>query len=191
MKKEELDILLEKYYSGTATEEEEFSLRSFFRSAEIPAGYEAEAEIFRFMSEAYTVPEPSADLNSRIISALDKARNINKFKRIRKAYYTLSGVAAGILIIIASWFFLARSSEPHDTFEDPELAYAAAVDILYEVSGRLNRGLQTVEPVTRMNTMQLLKIGELEKTVDLAGRELQSLDHLDKVIEMAGNSDEQ
>jgi hypothetical protein len=59
------------------------------------------------------------------------------------------------------------------------------VNILYEVSGRLNQGLQTFEPA------QLGKIGEFGKTVDLAGRELQSLDHLNRVIEMTGNSDEQ
>jgi hypothetical protein len=185
MKKEELDILLEKYYSGTATEEEEALLISFFLSAELTPGYEAEAEIFRYMKETSSVPEPSADLDSRIIYALDKSRKDNKSNLLRKRYYTLSGIAASVLIIIASLFFLQRINEPADTFDDPELAYAAAVNILYEVSGRLNQGLQTFEPA------QLAKIGEFGKTVDLAGRELQSLDHLNRVIEMTGNSDEQ
>lgn len=191
MKKEELDILIEKYYSGTATEEEEMLLRTFFLSAEVPPGYETEADIFRYMKETSSVPEPSADLDSRIIFALGKSRNNNKFTLVRKKYYTLSGIAAGILIIIASWFFLERINEPSDTFDDPELAYAAAINILYEVSGRMNQGLQTIEPVTRMKAGQLSKIGEFEKTVDLAGRELRSLDHLNRVIEMTVNSGEQ
>jgi hypothetical protein len=179
-----------RYYSGTSTEEEEAFLRSFFLSADILPGYETEAEIFRYMYETSAVPEPSADLDSRIIDALDNSRKEYKISIIRKRYYTLSGIAAGILIIIASWFFLEKSNEPADTFDDPELAYAAAVNILHEVSGRLNAGLQTIEPVTLMNPGQLGIIGELEKTVDLAGRELQSLDHLNKMIEMTSHPDE-
>jgi hypothetical protein len=191
MKKEELDILLDKYYSGTTSEEEEELLRTFFISAEVLPGYETEAEIFRYMKDASAVPEPSADLDSRIIIALDNSLKKSKITSLRRRYSTLSGIAAGILIIIASWFFLDRINESADTFDDPEMAYAAAVNILYEVSGRLNKGLQTIEPVARMNTGPLEKIGEFEKSVDLAGRELQSLDHLERVIEMTGNSDEQ
>jgi hypothetical protein len=190
MKKEDLDILIDKYYSGKATEEEEALLRTFFLSAEVLPGYETEAEIFRYMKDISAVPEPVADLDSRIINALDNLRKDNKIITLRRKYYTLSGIAAAILIIIASLFFLERINEPADTFDDPELAYAAAVNILYEVSGRLNKGFQTIEPVTLMDAGHLGKIGEFEKTMDLAGRELQSLDYFEKVFEMTGNSDE-
>jgi hypothetical protein len=190
MKKEELDLLLEKYFSGTSTEAEEASLRSFFSSAGIPRGYETEAEMFRFMNEASSVPEPSDDLSDRIIHALDDIRKPNKIRLLKNKYYAFSGIAAGILIVIASWFFLTRSNEPADTFDDPELAYAAVVNILYDVSGRLNQGGQAIEPVALMNTGQLGKIGEFERIMDMAGRNLRSLDKLGEGIELTGYSDE-
>ena len=71
MNEEELKRLIEKYYSGESTEEEERALRAYFIENSAPPGYEAEKEIFSFLMEAGEVPEPSAGFEARIIKAVD------------------------------------------------------------------------------------------------------------------------
>ena len=71
MNEEELKRLIEKYYNGISTDEEEKALRGYFSKNNAPQGYEAEKEIFSFYNEAGEVPEPSADFEARIIKALD------------------------------------------------------------------------------------------------------------------------
>ena len=73
MNEEELKRLIEKYYSGESTEEEERALRSYFIENNAPPGYEAEKEIFSFLMEAGEVPEPSAGFEARIIKAVDSS----------------------------------------------------------------------------------------------------------------------
>ena len=48
MKEEELKRLIGKYYNGESTEEEESTLRNYFRKNNIPPGYEAEKSIFGY-----------------------------------------------------------------------------------------------------------------------------------------------
>ena len=49
MNEEELKRLIEKYYSGTSTDDEEKTLRAYFSENIAPAGYEAEKEIFSLL----------------------------------------------------------------------------------------------------------------------------------------------
>ena len=56
MKTEELNRLLEKYYSGESTEEEERDLKVFFTGNDIPEGYEAERALFGYFMTVSEVP---------------------------------------------------------------------------------------------------------------------------------------
>jgi len=71
MKKEELDSLLEKYYSGISTESEELTLRAYFSSESVTEEYVGEKLIFGYFSSEVKVPEPSADFESSIIRGVE------------------------------------------------------------------------------------------------------------------------
>jgi len=72
MKEEDLKRLIDRYYSGESTEEEEIALRDYFRKENIPEGYEAEKVIFGFYSEYEDIPEPSIGFEARILAGIDR-----------------------------------------------------------------------------------------------------------------------
>jgi hypothetical protein len=180
MKKEELDRLISRYYTGSTTKEDERELISFFSGNDIPDGYEAEKAIFRYLEDASEIPEPSPDLEARIIAGLDFSENQG---RVRRLLITLSGVAAAIIIMTGSWFLLTTSNKPADTFTDPQLAYEETLKILYDVSSRMNQGAAAMEPFTKINS-SLKSLQVISKSTETFQNSFRSLDHLQKAIEI-------
>lgn len=188
MKKEELDKLLNKYYNGESTEDDENVLKTFFSGNEVPEGYEAEVAIFSFYKNASGIPEPSSDFESRILAAVDVAENSKRLSgKFRRLIYPSISIAAGILIIVATWFFFNKSREPRDTFTDPELAYAETIKILEVVSSQLNKGTRALEPVSRINAVSTKSFETISKTQKMVEKNLRNLDYLNKAFEIVNS----
>jgi len=147
MEENKLKELLDKYYDGVTSPEEELELKTYFSGNNVLPGYEAEKEIFSYYSGMEKIIVPFADFEMRIIKSVDDLERIKLINNKRKRYITLFSVAATILIMIGSWFFLLREREPADTFSDPTLAYAETMRILNNVSVNLNRGTEALKPV--------------------------------------------
>lgn len=180
MKEEELDKLLEKYYKGESSEDEEITLKKFFQSDSIPEGYEAEKEVFSLYSLSGIIPEPSIDFEERIVAEIDNIEKNRKSAITRKiVLYSLS-TAAGLLIIAGSYFFLNNSRELKDTYSDPKIAYAETMKILMDVSSKLNKGSQVLEPLGKINKTTNESIRSINKSARIIGNGLNSVSNLDK-----------
>jgi len=151
MNSEEIKHLLEKYYRGESTLDEETSLKTFFSQAEIPEDLDDEKEIFNYYLQTALVPEPSLNFEKNIVSAIDSLDHSLLSIRRRRVFGIITGIAAGMLILTGSYFFFIHKSEPRDTYSDPEIAYIETMKILYNVSSRLNRGTQ---PLGQINLLQ-------------------------------------
>jgi hypothetical protein len=150
MNTEEIKQLLEKYYNGESSIDEELALKEFFTREIVPDELEIEKGIFNYYSESSAMPLPPEGFGDRIINAIDdQEKNLADFRR-RRIFRTVTGIAAGILIMTGSYFFFTNRSEPADTFSDPEIAYNEAMKILYDVSARLNNGTRALEKVGMM-----------------------------------------
>jgi hypothetical protein len=180
MNEEELKRLIEKYYNGTSTEEEERSLRVWFSKNNAPPGYEAEKEIFGYYLQAGEVPEPAADFEERISRAIDKTDANGRPNQFRTLVLPLLSAAAGLLILAGSYFFFIHRTETEDTFKDPEIAYAETVKILMDVSAQINRGTRPLKPVGRINEIKVKSLGSINKTATLVEKNLKSLGYLRK-----------
>jgi hypothetical protein len=178
MKEEDLKRLIDRYYSGESTEEEEIALRDYFRKGNIPEGYEAEKVIFGFYSESEEMPEPSIDFEARILAGIDASERESASLRLRKYLLPLISTAAGLLLLAGSYFYFVRRAEPSDTFKDPAMAYAETIKILREVSLQLNRGTQVLEPVGKMNEATKKSFETLNKSTRMVQKNLKSLDYL-------------
>ncbi len=189
MNTKELNKLLEKYYKGESTEEEEEKLRMFFSGGNIPEGYEAEKDIFSYYNEAITVPEPSYDFEARIIEGIDKSEESRRKVTIRRYLIPSLSAAAGILLLAGSYFFFIHRTEPRDTFTDPAIAYAETMKILMNVSSQLNRGAMALEPVGRMNEMTTKSFESINKSTKIVERNLKSLNYLERAIEIVNVPD--
>ena len=184
MKEEELKRLIEKYYNGESTEEEESSLRDYFRKNNIPEGYEAEKVIFGYFDESTEVPEPSIDFEARILAGIDASESKRRSRTMKKYLLPILSAAAGLLIVGGSYFYFIVRAEPRDTFTDPEIAYAETIKILREVSSQMNRGTQVLEPVGKINKVTKKSFETINKSTRIVEKNLKNLDLLNKAIEI-------
>ena len=180
MKEEDLKRLIDRYYSGESTEDEEIVLKDYFRKNNAPDGYEAEKVIFGFYSESEGIPEPSIDFESRILAGIDASERQSTSLKLRKYLLPVISSAAGLLLLAGSYFYFTGRAEPADTFKDPEMAYAETIKILRDVSLQLNHGAQILEPVGKMNEVTKKSFETINKSTRIVEKNLKSLDYLQK-----------
>jgi hypothetical protein len=185
MSAEELNRLLERYYNGESTEDEENLLRSFFSGNEVPEGYEAEKEIFSFYSRNVRIPEPSPGFEARLIEGIDRSERLAASLKIRKILMPWLSAAAAIIIMFGSWFVFVHKNEPRDTFTDPKIAYAETMKILRDVSVRFNQAARSLEPVGRFNEAANESMKTINRSSEIVRKNLKSLGYLNKA---SGNS---
>jgi hypothetical protein len=184
MKEEELKRLIAKYYNGESTEEEESSLRNYFAKNNIPQGYEAEKAIFGYFDESSEIPEPSIGFEARILAGIDASERKRRSQRMKRYLLPMLSAAAGFLILIGSYFFFIHRTEPLDTYKDPKIAYAETMKILMAVSSQLNRGVQTLEPVSKIDEMTTKSFKAINKSAIIIEKNLKNLNYLQKAIEI-------
>jgi hypothetical protein len=185
MNEEELKRLIEKYYNGESTEEEESILRDYFRKNNIPEGYEAEKLIFSYYTESAELPEPSLDFEARILAGIDASQIKRGSQKIKKYLLPLLSTAAGLLILAGSYFFFTKRAESRDTFKDPEIAYAETIKILRDVSSQLNHNAQVLEPVGKMSEFTRKSFKSINKSTGIVEKNLKNLDYLQRAIDLS------
>jgi len=184
MNTEEIKNLLERYYNAECSEEEEMILRKFFREEDVPEELLEEKEIFNYYSSSGTVPEPSAGFEERIISAIDKADTATLTSGRRKLWLSIASIAAGLLILTGTYFFFSNRSENIDTFSDPDIAYAEAMKILYNVSVRMNRGTRALETVAMIQEIPGRSLKTINKSTTIIEEKLKPLGYFNKAVEI-------
>ncbi len=156
-----INKLLEKYYEGLTSIEEEEQLRNFFLSEDLPGEMLAERDMFSYYAAARSKEETDDRLSSSILSLIkrqeDGGRAIKPLFRVR--LLQLSGLAAGLAILLVSSLVLFKRG-PVDTYEDPRMAYIEARKALEYVSVQLNRGTQ---PLTKSISLMGDGFSPLEK----------------------------
>ena len=178
---EEIRKILERFYQGESTLEEEKMLEDYFSSTTVPEEMIPDKDLFKSFgggSESIIVP---ADLNQKIIDSIGQVeRKATRTRRI--SIFSLSGLAAGLLIMIAVYLFYIRTDKPEllasnqmiDTFQDPMDAYEEAKRALVFVSAKLNNGTNELEHVKQVRKTSeplksLSKINKGSKELSLLG----------------------
>ena len=186
---EEIRKMLDRFYRGETTLEEEKLLKDYFFSTTVPEELIPDKELFlSFDSEDEDISVP-ADLNQKIIAAIDQVEK-KEVRTHRISIFSLSGLAAGLLVMIAVYLFYVRDDSPDllassqitDTYDDPLEAYEEAKRTLAYVSSKLNSGtseLKHVQQVTRSvdPIKSLSKINKGSKELSLLGQ----LQHVSKI----------
>ncbi len=177
MNKKELNRLLESYYSGESSREDELLLRDFFSGDDVPEGYEAEMEIFRYYSETAAMPEPAAGFEDRIIAATGSEKPVKR-SRFWSYLYPVSGAAAAVLIAAGAYFYYGSGEKLKDTYNDPQVAYRETRRILFQVSAKMNHATLALEPVGKMNRARTRSLGRINRSAVIVEKSLKNLDLL-------------
>jgi hypothetical protein len=173
--------LLDKFYDGQTSLEEELYLEEYFTSNSIPEELLKDKELFVSMNAVDMQVTIPGDLNSRLIDTINEAEHKeSRVKRIN--LYSFSGLAAGLLIILGVYFAFLRDN-PTDvlaeyTIQDEDLAYQEARKALNFVSAKLNRGTVELQPLQQV-TKSIQSLKPLQK-LSSGSKELQLLGNLEK-----------
>jgi hypothetical protein len=183
---EEIRKLLDRFYLGETTLEEEKILQEYFTSSSIPEKLLPDRDLFRTLGDgddSVAVPE---GLNQKILNVIDQQeKRVIRTRRI--SVFSLSGLAAGLLVVIALYVGYFRTDSPvrlahqmTDTYEDPQDAYEEAKRTLAYVSAKLNTGTSELEHVAKVSKTASDPLKSLSK-INKGSKELSLLGQLQRV----------
>jgi hypothetical protein len=182
--------MLERFYQGESTLEEEKWLGDYFSSGSVPEELLPDRELFRTFGTADESAAVPGDLNRKILDIIDREEH-KELRTRRISVFSLSGLAAGLLVLLAVYVFFLRTDRPQlmtgntmeDTYQDPVEAYQQARQTLAYVADKLNSGtseLKHVEQVSKVATDPLKSLSKINK----GSRELILLGQLQHVRDM-------
>ena len=96
--KQDIEILLERYYDGETTLDEEKLLREFFREETVPVHLESHAGQFGYFETA-KMQQPSVGFNSKLAAKLDPP----KLKPLLRFTGWVTRIAAGLILLLVGF----------------------------------------------------------------------------------------
>ena len=97
-----IDELLDKYFEGETSCEEERELRRFFTEEEVPEHLQTYRPLFAYLNrEATSMAEPTEEKSVTTESAKEVPAQRKPF-RLYRTFYAVSGIAAGLLLLRCS-----------------------------------------------------------------------------------------
>lgn len=149
MRTEELKSLLERYYRGETTLPEEQLLKSLLLQNDVPEELEEDRKTFLFLSDLSqqeaALPSGLQERLAESISRWEAADTRQPRPKAGKPAFRLmrwcTGIAAALLIATGAGLYIQKTTDrPHDTFDNPQLAYAEAQQALQRFATALNKG---------------------------------------------------
>lgn len=164
-----IEELLDAFYAGQSTREEEAELKAFFEQESVPAEWEADQRLFRLMQtekQAVDLPEGLAErLESQIDNWADSEKK-QPARRVALWKYVASAAAIALLCVSIAISVRPAGNQMADTFDDPREAAMVAQEALTLVSANLNKGLDQISRAQEINKQveqTLNKISKNEK----------------------------
>ena len=161
MKLNDIKNLVEKFYEGETTEQEDLRLMEYFESEVVPE--ELYTEKYYFQSVA-KMSEASLDdsFERRLMDKISEQPSKNSY---RIWIYSLSGVAATIAIFFAIWLGndVFYPTKVYGTIDDPNIAFLETRKVLEEVSTTMNKGLVPAKKTATKVESNVQRAGELKK----------------------------
>jgi hypothetical protein len=155
MEENKIREVLERYWEGETSLEEEKELRSYFASSQVADEYASYIPLFVFFDE-----ERHKEMSTHIKLPID----VKKGKVINIKW--LINIAASIVIFIAMFFINKNLNREnvhqyayHDTYQTPEEAYLEVKQALLFVSVKMNKGVSTI-------SQSLEKMEPLDKIIN-------------------------
>jgi hypothetical protein len=140
MMTKEVKDLLQLYFEGETSLEDEKRLEAYFQSDDVAYELKEYAEFFGGISELTAVAGEST-IEDDVMDYILENEHQEKTK-YRSMWRIVTGVAASIIIILGGVLMYEQQQKPFkDTFDDPDKAYAYTEQTLKFVSSKYNKGL--------------------------------------------------
>lgn len=164
MEKDRMKQLLEKFYDGQTTEQEERVLKELFQGNDVPDSMLKEKELFLQLT-AHEVAVPS-DLEERLSQKIDEWDRASRPRTFQLRW--IRGIAASVIVLLTVGSLLTPWGGPtrKDTCATVEEAYAEAQKALIMFSSSVNKGLDQVEVAGEKTTKTMHHVDKQLKLLD-------------------------
>jgi hypothetical protein len=179
MNTREIEILLNKYFEGESSLEEERVLKEFFNSGKVPVHLVEYSGMFGYFNEEVN-DKLNPEIEEQILEQLTSTNRI-PFYQNRRFWYYFTGVAATVLFL----FTFLYESEISDNFKfgeqytrhDKQMAYMQVKQTLGYVSGKMNQGFEPLQEMNKINagSTPLVQLGKLEKNLTQVNNNMDKL----------------
>ncbi|MFO7370994.1 MAG: hypothetical protein R6X09_12075 [Bacteroidales bacterium] len=164
--------LLESYFEGATTLDEERILRDYFTGdQQIEDDLIPYRSQFTLLNKASLPPDESDALEAKIMSRIlsmeaDGVVKIRKMPLRRMLMAASIAAAIGLSALLLNRF---HNGESKDTYADPHLAYQETQKTLLYISQKMNHGLEPLNNVSKINTGadQLRNIGKMDESLGM------------------------
>jgi hypothetical protein len=195
MNTREIEILLNRYFDGESTLEEERILKEFFSSGSVPGHLKEFSGMFNYFKvEKNQTVNP--DFEEKMLTGLTSDHQI-PFYQNRRFWYYFTGIAASLLFIftflyeseISNNIGFGKHSKNQYSKQEKQLAYMQVKQTLGFVSGKMNRGFEPLQEMYKINATSIpfIKLGKLEKNLaqfsnnmDKIGRSVENIQKISK-----------
>lgn len=148
METSKIKDLLQKYFEGQTTHQDEKLIESYFRSGNIDPELQEYKSFFDGLNEL-SGNERNPHLESEIMDFILESEHREKTK-YRWLWQTVTGVAAAVIIVLGGFLFWQQQQKPQDTFKNPQEAYAYAEHTLQFVSEKYNKGFASLSKFDKL-----------------------------------------
>jgi len=177
--------LLDKYYEGTSTAEEERKLIDILQREDLPEEFQDDRIILQGLFDSDEIPEPSSRLEAGILDAIDEFEKRGRLANTKTGLYSIVSIAASIIVILGLWFIIQNRTGLKDTYDDPQLAYNETVEVLQRVSRNLNLGRDQIKELSYITeTKSRFKL--IQDSRAQIEEDLDALRYIEKSIDMLG-----
>lgn len=153
-----IEQLLDKYWEGVTSLQEEEQLKHYFNTQEVPAHLQATAQLFRSFSRESEHSYLDDHFDDELLGKIERSSAFS-FSRYRKVFNMAAAIS--VLVISGIWLFSSNSSQvqsdlayTENTYEDPQLAYEQTRQALLLVSSIMNEGTQHLEKLESFSEAQ-------------------------------------
>lgn len=176
-----LQNLIEKFYAGETTEHEEDQLRAYFDLADSSKNLSAEKEYFMAMT-SFKSEKLDDSFDQKLFDKIESEKPV-KINRIWD--YSLSGIAATIVIFLVVWFGtdLLKPQEVYGTINDPHLAFMETQKALEEVSVKMKKGIKPAKKTVDKVEENVKKTEDVKK-IQKALNKTKSIQKIDEASEL-------
>ncbi|WP_292901440.1 hypothetical protein [Nonlabens sp.] len=144
-----MNDLLEKYWIGETTLLEEQQLRDYFSSEKVST----EHEVYRILFNTFELEQGLEEGDFDAFAKVKQKQSLDK--QFQKRTWKALAIAAGfsLLLAVGAGYYQEQYKTKPDlgTYETPEEARAAALDMLELVSVKLNKGRSNMKPLQTLD----------------------------------------
>lgn len=168
MRKNEIKYLVQKYFEGDTSLEEEQLLNDYFQAEKVDEDLLEFKPFFSGLNEMKKNQE-SDNTTAEIMDYILAKENTEKSK-YRRMWLSVTGIAASVIIILGGILVYENSrSQFKDSFTDPDEAYVYAEQTLLYVAEKYNKGISQLPQIKNYSNSiaQLSKFNKLEQASNL------------------------